>query len=151
MSATIKEKPWVNVAVFENFSDGELVRAFLIKHRIEARIYNDRLRQFLTFLHSPRAAFRVQTRANAFRAAAEFLGGAPEAVLQGAIHCPSCGSLRVEYPQMTRKSFPPPMLLQLGIIVHMLRCQAGCENCHHTWNLPRPEKRRLRRVTVSGH
>ena len=153
MSAIIKAKPWVNVAVFESLSDGEILYAFLKGHRIEARIYNDRLLQRWLFLSPPRVAFRVQVRANAFRVAAQLLGGAPElgAILQRAIQCPSCGSLHVEYPRMTRKFFLPTVMLHLGIIFRVTQHEACCEDCHHIWNLPRVEKRGLRRVTVSGH
>ena len=153
MRPKIKAKPWVNIALFESRGDGEILAAFLNKHRIEARVYNDRLLQILLFLCSPRATFRVQVRANASRAATELLGGAPEAtaMLQRAIHCPSCDSLRVEYPQMTRKFFLPTVLLHLGIIFRVIQHEAYCESCHRIWNLPHPEKQGLPRLKVSGH
>ena len=153
MSSTIKAKPWANVAVFENLSDGEILQAFLKKRRIEAQICNDRLLQLRLFLNPPHAAFRVQVRGNAFRAVAELLGSAPEVavIVQRAIHCPSCGSLRVAYPQMTRQFFVPTVLLLLGIFFHVIQHEARCENCHHIWHLPRLEKRGLPQLKASGH
>jgi hypothetical protein len=57
---------------------------------------------------------------------------------QKAIHCPECGSLRISYPQMTRKFLLPTRFLHLGIIFRLIRHQAYCENCHHVWSLPKP-------------
>ena len=57
--------------------------------------------------------------------------GAPD-VLAQAIHCPSCGSLRVSYPQMTRKFILPTVLLHLGIIFRMIDHECYCEHGHYT-------------------
>ncbi|HEV2320542.1 MAG TPA: hypothetical protein VGV18_12375, partial [Verrucomicrobiae bacterium] len=56
-------------------------------------------------------------------------------ILEKAIHCLSCGSLRVNYPQMTRRFFLPTVLLHLGIIFRVIGHECYCENCHMTWNL----------------
>jgi hypothetical protein len=153
MSSSFKQKPWVNVAIFESLSDGLVLETFLKGHRFEARTYNDRLLQLCLFLCPPRATFRVQVRANAVWAATELLGIAPEttAILQPAIHCPSCGSLHVNYPQMTRKFLLPTVVLHLGIIFRVINHEAYCEHCHYIWNLPGPEKQGLPRLKASGH
>jgi hypothetical protein len=153
MNSSLLMHPWVNVAVFESLSDGRILETFLKDRRIEARTYNDKLLQLFLFLCPPSATFRVQVRANAFRAATELLEISSEApaALQRAIRCPSCGSLRVEYPQMMRKLFLPTVLLQLGIIFRIIHHKAYCENCHHIWNLPREETKRFPRLKVSGH
>ena len=49
MRPKIKAKPWVNIALFESMGDGEVLAAFLNKHRIEARVYNDRFLQLFYF------------------------------------------------------------------------------------------------------
>ena len=145
MRSPSKRHPWVNVAVFENLSDGQALETFLKNHRIETRTYDDKLFRLFLFLRPPRMTYRVQVRGNASRIAAELMDTAPEAVpiLERAIHCPSCGSLNVNYPQMTRKFFLPTLLLHLGIIFRVIHHEAYCESCHNVWNLPRPEKKNL--------
>ncbi len=132
---------WVNVALFENMRDGERLVEILRGKGFEARVYFDRLLQTFLFLCPPRATFRAQVHANDFKNAAHFLDTAPEVApaLERAIHCPSCGSLRINYPQMTRKFFLPTLLLHLGIIFRVIEHEAYCDHCHHTWNLPKTE------------
>jgi hypothetical protein len=145
MSSSFQRHPWVDVAVFENLSDGQALETFLKNHRIEARAYDDKLFRYFLFLRPPRVTYRVQVRGNAFRAATELLDSASEAlvILQRAIRCPSCDSLRVQYPQMTRKFILPTLILHLGIIFRVIDHEAYCESCHNVWNLPRPEKKNL--------
>jgi len=104
-------------------------------------------------LRPPRVTYRVQVRGNAFRAATELLHNAPEAalILERALHCPSCGSLRVNFPQMTRKFIMPTILLHLGIIFRVIHHEAYCEGCHNVWNLPESEKQGVLQPKVSGH
>jgi len=139
MKASLERHPWVDVAVFENLNDGRSLEAFLASHRIGARTYDDKLFRYFLFLRPPRVTYRVQVRGNAFRAATEILDGATEtpAILQRAIHCPSCDSLRVQYPQMTRKFILPTVILHLGIIFRVIDHECYCEHCHYIWNLPK--------------
>ena len=69
----------------------------------------------------------------------ELAAGARETapILERALHCPSCGSLQVNYPQMTRKFFMPTVILHLGIIFHVIDHECYCESCHCVWNLPK--------------
>jgi hypothetical protein len=134
-----KKQPWSNVAIFENVSDGQLLERDLNNRGFEARTYNDKLLQYFLFLCPPHATIRVQVRGNDFKSATCFLGQEPgtSALLQKAIRCPSCGSLRVQYPQMTRKFLLPTLLLHLGIIFRVITHEAYCEGCHWLWSLPK--------------
>lgn len=129
-------QPWANLAVFENIKDGQILEEFLQERGIDARTYNDKLLQSFLFLCPPRVTFRVQVRKDHFSKATHALDEAVPAILDKAIHCPSCGSLRVNYPQMTRKFFLPTVLLHLGIIFRVIEHECYCENCHLIWNLP---------------
>ncbi|MGH7953294.1 MAG: hypothetical protein ACREFE_15465 [Limisphaerales bacterium] len=137
MNRFFSMQPWVNVAVFEDFNAGQTLQTFLENKGFESRTFHDKLLQLFLFLCPPRATYRVQVRQNAFKSAIDFLAVAPDApaILQKAIHCPACGSLRVQYPQMTRKFFLPTLLLHLGIIFRVVEHEAYCEYCHHIWNL----------------
>jgi len=72
------------------------------------------------------------------------------AALQGAIRCPSCASLRVSYPQMTRKFILPTLLLHLGIIFRVIQHECYCEHCHFIWNLPDEKSRLAPKAVVSS-
>jgi hypothetical protein len=144
-------KSWVNVAVFEESNDAQVLEEFFKNKRIEVRTYNDRILQLLLFLCPPRATFRVQVRHGFFKYAIDLLEAEPDvpAILQKAVHCPDCGSLRVEYPQMTRKFFLPTLLLHLGIIFRVIEHECYCENCHYIWNLPKKLASPVQRPTSS--
>lgn len=127
--------PWVNVAVFDNASDGRILETFLRDKEIDARVYNDKLLQNFLFLCPPHATSRVQVRRDHFSTAIELMDASHPPILEKAIHCPSCGSLHVNYPQMTRKFFLPTVALHLGIIFRIIAHECYCEHCHLTWNL----------------
>ena len=147
MSAFLKRQTWVTVAMFENAGDGQMLEAVLRDKGFEARTFNDKLLQLFLFLCPPHVTFRVQVRDNDFNNARDFLDREPatSAFLKKGIRCPSCGSLRVQYPQMTRKFFLPTVLLHLGIIFRVIEHECYCESCHFLWNLqkdesPQPQK-----------
>jgi hypothetical protein len=137
MSASRKHQAWVNVAVFENVNDGKILEAFFRNKGLEARIYDDRAFRYFLFLRPPCVTYRIQVRQNHLESAGELLNMNAPAILENALHCPSCGSLRVSYPQMTRKFIMPTVLLHLGIVFRVIEHECYCENCHHIWNLPK--------------
>jgi hypothetical protein len=127
---------WVDVAVFADVSDGRTLEAFLQSEAFEARTYDDKWFRYFLFLRPPRVTYRVQVRNDNFAAVTGLLHSKPPAILDKALHCPSCGSLRVSYPQMTHKFILPTVLLHLGIIFRVVEHQCYCESCHGMWNLP---------------
>jgi hypothetical protein len=98
------------------------------------RTYDDKLFRYFLFLRPPRVTYRVQVRQDHVRDADDLLAAAPDA-LQQAIRCPSCSSLWISYPQMTRKFILPTILLHLGIIFRVIDHECYCEHCHYIWNL----------------
>jgi hypothetical protein len=136
-----KTQPWVDVAIFESASDGQMLELYLKNKGFETRTYNDTLLQCLLFLCPPHATIRLQVRGNDAENVACFFHHEPatSALLQRAIRCPSCGSLRVQYPQMTRRFLLPTILLHLGIIFRVITHEAYCESCHWLWSLPRKQ------------
>jgi hypothetical protein len=126
---------WSDVAVFKNAADAKRLETFLTGLKFESRTYDDKLFRYFLFLRPPLVTYRVQVNGNAFRAASELLNQNMPAVCERALHCPSCGSLQVNYPQMTRKFILPTVMLHLGIIFHVIEHQCYCEHCHAMWNL----------------
>jgi hypothetical protein len=131
-------KLWVNVGVFVELNEAQVVETILTSRGFKARTHFDKVLQLFLFLRPPRKTFRVQVRDHEFRNAMNLLEAEPglAAKLHKALHCPDCGSLRVEYPQMTRKFILPTVLLHLGIIFHVIEHECYCESCHCIWNLP---------------
>jgi hypothetical protein len=136
MKPELKSGPWADIAVFQKLDAGKAVEAFLKGKGLQARTYDDRVFRYFLFLRPPRVTYRLQVRQSDFRDADAFLEvGAPEA-LKEAIHCPSCDSLLISYPQMTRKFILPTILLHLGIIFRVIQHECYCNHCHFVWNLP---------------
>jgi hypothetical protein len=130
---------WITVALFDDLQAGKKLEAFLRDKRIDARTYNDKLLQLFLFLCPPQATFRVQVRQPFYKMTIELLNAEVPTALEKAIHCPDCGSLRINYPQMTRKFFLPTLFLHLGIIFRLIKHQAYCENCHFVWSLAKAQ------------
>jgi hypothetical protein len=130
---TRRHHPWVNVAVFESVNDGRILETFLRDKDLEARTYNDKLLQSFLFLCPPHVTYRVQVRRDQFQQAGQAINEVRPPILEKALHCPSCGSLQVNYPQMTRKFLLPTIALHLGIIFRLIGHECYCEHCHLTW------------------
>ena len=108
--STRSHKPWANVAIFEDIKDAGILETFLRGNGIEdVRIHHDRLMQMFLFLAPPRATYRVQVRHDQFEPAMRMINEIHPPVLEKAMHCPACGSLHINYPQMTRKFFLPTL------------------------------------------
>jgi len=136
MNPSLGHQAWLDVAVFEDLEAGRVLEAFLKDTGLEARTYDDKFFRYFLFLRPPRVTYRVQVRAGQFEGVTELLRAKVPEVLDRALHCPSCGSLRVNYPQMTRKFVLPTIMLHLGIIFHIIAHQCYCEHCQAVWNLP---------------
>jgi hypothetical protein len=145
MSALTKHQPWLDVAVFEDANAAQVVKSFLTSKGLEARSYDDKLFRYFLFLRPPRVTLRVQVRKNQFKEANNFLDANAPDTLERAIHCPSCGSLRVSYPQMTRKFILPTIMLHLGIIFRVIDHECYCDHCHCIWTLPTEKVRAVPR------
>jgi hypothetical protein len=137
MNRVAKHQSWTDVAVFEDVKTCKTLETLLAGKGFQARTYDDKIFRCFLFLRPPRVTYRVQVRQNDIPSAREFLDVDTPVALQAAIHCPSCGSLHVSYPQMTRKFILPTILLHLGIIFRVLEHECYCEHCHFIWNLPR--------------
>jgi len=137
MNFSGKHQSWADVAVFENVIDGKMLEAFFRDKGLESRAYDDKVFRYFLFLRPPRITYRVQVRRNHLESAHGLLDRKAPAIFEKALHCPSCGSLQVNYPQMTRKFIMPTVILHLGIIFRVIEHQCYCENCHYIWNLPK--------------
>lgn len=136
MNSPSKYQTWADVAVFEDLDTGRIVEALLTNEGFQARTYDDKFFRRFLFLRPPRVTLRVQVHAGDVARTRAFLNAATVDPFRQAIHCPDCGSLRVSYPQMTRKFVTPTILLHLGILLRLINHQCYCEDCHCMWPLP---------------
>jgi hypothetical protein len=137
MSGGQRHRSWVDVAVYETSESGKILATYLKERKFEARVYDDKLLRYFLFLRPPRVTYRVQIRESEYKIVTNILEKEMPEILEDALHCPSCGSLRINYPQMTRKFLMPTILLHLGIIFRIVEHEAFCDHCHCIWNLPK--------------
>ena len=126
-------QPWHDIALFESFDAGKALETFLRDNGFEARTYDDKWFRYFLFLRPPRITYHIQVRKNRLPEVGKLLGMHPPTVINQAIHCPSCSSLHVNYPQMTRRFVLPTVVLHVGIIFRVIDHQYYCEHCHHMW------------------
>src|SRR4051794_25886292 len=93
----------IPVALFSNRSDAEPLQGRLSEAGIHAEIHHVALMN----------GARLDVPADRFERAYQLLldWDAAEGALRGAIRCPECKSLRVEYPQYSHKSTLPNLLV----------------------------------------
>ena len=134
---------WRDMAVFESLGAARALEAYLRASGFKARCYDDKLFRYFLFLRPPRVTYRVQVSKHGAADAGRLSEANAPAMMSKALNCPGCGSLRVNYPQMTRRFVLPTILMHLGIIFHVVEHECYCEDCHYMWNLPsdRPHRK----------
>lgn len=126
---------WSRLAAFNNTKPAQTLVDFLEQRGFVARLYDERKLQRFWFLARPIAGICVQVPEECIPEVREFLSAQPEAeeLLRSAVHCPSCKSTRVHYPQMTRKNVLPTLVAHGLVSLGFLRHECYCEDCHFTW------------------
>jgi hypothetical protein len=126
---------WTNIAVFDNPDDAGRLAGFLKSEGFETRVHDERKLQRYWFLAAPQAGVHTQVPQKQFEEVEQRLDNAPNAptLLANAIRCPSCKSLRVEYPQMTRKFVLPTLVAQVLVVLGLMKRECYCETCQYTW------------------
>jgi hypothetical protein len=126
---------WTNVAVFDNPDDATRLADFLKAEGFESRVHDERKLQRYWFLAEQQAGVHTQVTQKQFEAVEQRLDNAPNSpsLLANAIRCPSCKSLRVEYPQMTRKFVLPTLVAQVLVVLGLMKRECYCETCQYTW------------------
>jgi hypothetical protein len=64
--------------------------------------------------------------------------------LNEAVHCPECNSLRIQYPQLSRKFITPSIV---ATFIPFLKWKFYCQDCHCLWS-PHDDKENLRKVPL---
>src|ERR1043165_7592374 len=126
----------VTEATFNELEDAEPLKSRLEAAGIRAEIKDERKLQKYWFMSDPLAGVHLQVDRDQFELATKYLRewDAAEGILKHAIHCPACGSSRVEFPQFTRK-FVSPSFYAVLCALHLFERRFYCEDCHFTWPL----------------
>ncbi len=137
---------WVRVALFMDSSEARVVRQRLVQAGIRAELHHEPPVARLWFISNRDSSFRLEVPSGWSERAVRLLQGwdADTGFLRSAIHCPECGSLRIDYPQFTEKSLLTNLLMGLATELKILERDFYCEDCHCMWSKPSLKPRRLR-------
>ena len=128
----------ITVATFNNAQPAERLRDWLEQAKVPTKVRDQRVLQRVWFQAKPYSAFHVDVDKDYLAKASALLCEWQESkrALAEAIRCPKCGSLRIEYPHMTRKFFLPTLLAHLLTFLHVTKHHFYCVECQHTWRWP---------------
>ena len=123
-------------ASFNEPEEAERLSKRLKAAGIRAEVSDERKLQKYWFLSEQLAGVHVQVEPGQFERAVQLLykWEAADGRFSSAMHCPSCGSLRVEFPQFTRKFFSTVYCAVLCAL-HLFERRFYCLDCQLTWPL----------------
>jgi hypothetical protein len=118
---------------------------YLKQEGLDGRIHDERALQRFWFLARQQAGVSVEVREEEWDKARRYLDRTEEGrrLLAEALRCPACLSLRVEYPQMTRKNMLPTLIMHVLVALRIMDHECYCEDCHNTWA---PEQSAIKRA-----
>src|SRR5258708_27720055 len=122
---------WMALALFSNPTNAEPIRQRLVAAGIPAEIRAEPGWERLWFVSKTKTAgVYLEVPARQFETAARLLldWEAADGALREAVHCPQCKSLRVEYPQFTRKSLLTNLAMGVVAEFHLLERDYYCES-----------------------
>lgn len=131
---------YLTVATFNTELAAQPLERRLNALGVKARISNQKMLQRLWFLSKPYGAFHLEAPVEDLARVDALLARwqAEECALSEALRCPECGSIKVQYPQMSRKYALPTLIAHGLTLCGLLRHEFFCTDCQHTW--PKPTK-----------
>ena len=135
----------VTIATFNEPAKAKRLKERFQQAGLKADVHNEGHLQAVAFMSKPQANVKVQVEDEDFERAQSLMveWEATDPDIGSAIHCPQCGSSRIEYPQLTRKAITPAMASVL-FALKIFPKEFYCEDCHYTWsNQDQPSLARL--------
>lgn len=125
----------VRVAFFDCSAQGQPVCQLLSQAGILAELHKESPLAFLWYISRRRAGVRLEVGVeDAERAHTLLRESDSKAWLPGnAVRCPECDSLRIDYPQFTRKSLLTNLVMGLASQIGLVELSYYCEDCHCMW------------------
>ena len=127
------------IALFRTSTQAEPIRQRLVAGGIPAEVRTEHGWERLWFVSKTMTAgVYLEVPTHHFETAARLLleWDAAEDALREAVRCPECHSLRVEYPQFTRKSVLTNLAMGVAAELHLFERDYYCEDCHCSWPKP---------------
>jgi hypothetical protein len=126
----------IPVATFNSIVPATRLRQRLTGNGIPAEVHEGLKLEKLWFASEPEAGARLEVPADQFERAYDLVvqWDEQEGVLHDAIRCPECNSPRVTYPQFTRRSFLPNLIIGALAAIGRVDKEFFCEECHYTWS-----------------
>lgn len=136
----------MRVALFENRAQAEPNRQRLVHAGIFAEIHNELGLARLWFVTKCRAGVRLEVCAKDAERAQRLLAQweAEYGWVKGAIRCPECRSMRIEYPQFTENSLLTNLTMGLMAELRFVEREYYCQDCHCMWAKSGEKPRRIR-------
>jgi hypothetical protein len=136
----------IPVAHFNDCAKAEPIQKRLAQAGIPAEIHDELRLEKLWLARKEDCGVRLEVPASQFERAEQMLveWDTNEGALRDAIHCPECKSLRVDYPQFTRKSLLTNLAMGVAANVGLMDKEYYCEDCHFTWPKEGTKPRRNR-------
>jgi hypothetical protein len=125
----------IRLALFQDRSAAAELQDHLYKAGISSEVHDELQLERLWFVSKSAAGARLEVPLQQWERATQLLiewDSLDEALL-GAVRCPECKSLRVDYPQVTRKSLLTNVAIGLLAELHIIERQYYCEECHCMW------------------
>lgn len=131
----------ITVATFNDREPAEHIASRLRDAGFSAEVYDESNEQkWKLFNLKPRAHLRVRVHTSEETdAIAKIEEWKAEPDMKQAVHCPECGSSKIEFPQFSRRTIMgalPAALAATGVIDQ----EFYCENCHFTWPAEAPKE-----------
>lgn len=125
----------IPIATFSTRAKAEPLQRRLAECGIHAELHNELRLEILWYVSKESAGIRLEVPETEFERAYELLldWDAKEGALREAIRCPECRSLRVDYPQFTKRSLIPNLVIGLLSTIGGVEKEYYCEDCHYTW------------------
>ena len=124
------------VAHFRDRAKAQTIQRRLVDAGFDATLNDNPQLRSLWFVSREEADVRIEVPSEQFPRAEKCLldWDASEGALDGAIRCPECKSLRVQYPQYAQNSLLPN--LAMGILTELRAIEKNyfCADCHCTWH-----------------
>ena len=126
----------VTVMTFNERPDADAIQQRLTQAGVPNQVIDERRQQRYRFWAEEMAGIHIQVSRDNFERARDQLQQWHQSNPVGdkAVHCPQCGSSRVEFPQVTRK-FLMPMSYAFLCAIGVCEKRFYCEDCHFTWPL----------------
>jgi hypothetical protein len=126
----------IRLAIFSDRAAAEPARQGLAQAGIPAEIHDELQLERLWFVSKSSAGVRLEVPLRHLHRSMQLLleWDAGQGTLRDAVRCPECRSLRVDFPQFTRKSLFTNLAIGLMAELRLVERQFYCEDCHCMWS-----------------